>query len=505
MATTTASAGLSPREALNRPLGALAMVVVLALAGTAVTAQIPHPTVLTSAAAVGVLLAVGWMLFSERYEWSLAILMLYIGLADGFLKLSTGSSQITLVRDLLLYAIAAGALVRMAVNRTTPSFPPLTGWVVAWVAVVVVQLANPEDGTLLHSLASLRPHLEWIPLFFLGYLTIRSKKRLRAFLVLLLAIAAANGVVGLIQQNMTPAQLSGWGPGYAKALKGESSVSARNFTDEEGVERNRPFALGGDIGFGGAVGYMAIPAALALLGMSLPPGARMLVGLLTIGVVLAVITSAARVQIVAAVVSALAFAALTVTSRGGMRVVLGTAVGLAIGYGAVAFVFSHSEQGAFDRFNTITTPGEAVSTAYAYRAPVLALVPDYATEIPLGAGIGSSGPAGSFAGQQTNRRYNGESEPTFLLIEAGVPGLLVMLGFNLVLIYLSVTRIRRLADREARVLLTAVAAPLFALLVSGLAGITTAAVPGAPYLWFAAGVLSYWLLGPGAPRQWSSA
>src|SRR5262249_9170155 len=157
-----------------------------------------------------------WMLLSERYEWTLVALMLYLGLADGYLKLSTGSSNVTLVRDLLLYAIAAGALIRMAVRRQAPTLPPLSGWVIAWLVVVGVQLANPHDGTLLHSLASLRPHVEWIPLFFLGYLILRSRKRIRVFLVLLLVVASANGIVGLIQQNLTPQQLAGWGPGYSR-------------------------------------------------------------------------------------------------------------------------------------------------------------------------------------------------------------------------------------------------------------------------------------------------
>src|SRR5262249_24361692 len=155
-----------------------------------------------------------------------------------------------------------------AVRREKVTLPPLTGWVIAWLVVIAVQIANPYNGTLIHSIASVRPHAEFVPLFFLGYLVVRSKTRIRNFLLLLLAIAAVNGVVGLVQQNMSPDQLAGWGPVYEKALKGESSVATRTFADDEGNERNRPFALGGDIGFGGAIGYLAVPAALALLSLA---------------------------------------------------------------------------------------------------------------------------------------------------------------------------------------------------------------------------------------------
>ncbi len=499
MTTAAASslAGLRGRAPLGPAARALAMAGVLALAGLAISVRVPAPTPAMTIAVAGVLAASAWMLASERYGWSLAILMLYVGLADGYLKLSTGSSQVTLVRDLLLYAIAAGALIRIAVRRDVPDLPPLTGWVVAWLAVVAVQVANPHNGTLLHSVASVRPHAEWVPLFFLGYAVLRSRARIRAFLVLLLVVAAANGVVGLVQQSIAPDQLAAWGPGYEKALKGESSVSARAFADEEGTERNRPFALGGDIGFGGAVGVLAVPAALALLGLGLRPGMRALVVVLSVGVAIAILTSAARVHVIGGVVAILAFVGLTVTSRGGLRTVAGVALGLVVAYAAIGFLFSQSESGSFDRYESIDSPGKAIVTAYEYRRAVLADIPEYVVNIPLGAGIGSKGPAGSFAGGGSGQRLNGESEPTFLLIELGVPGLAVMLAFNLMLVFLSVSRIRKIEDWETRVLLTAVAAPLFASLATWLAGASTATTPGAPYLWFAAGVLSYWLLGDG--------
>jgi hypothetical protein len=480
------------------PANALATAGVLILASLAITAEVPSPSPLMVVVVPAVFALVAWMLVSERYEWTLVVLMLYIGLADGYLKLRTDTQSVTLLRDALLYAIATGALVRIAVRRERVSLPPLSGWVIAWIAVVAVQVFNPYNGTLLHSIASVRPHLEWVPLFFLGYLIMRSRARLRNFLLLLLVVAAANGIVGLVQQNLTPEQLASWGPGYERALNGESSVSARTFADEEGNDRNRPFALGGDIGFGGAVGFLAVPAALALIGLSLKPPVRIAIGALSIGVVLAIITSAARVHVIAGVVAVLAFAGLTVTSRGGLRAVLAIAAGVAIGYVALGFLFSHGEKGDYDRYQSISNPSAAVDTAFEYRGGVIAKVPDYAEEIPLGAGLGSRGPAGSFAGGAGRAGFNGESEPTYLLIELGLPGLLVMVGFNLALLYLSVTRIRRIEDRETRVLLTAIAAPLFALAATWFAGVATASVPGAPYMWFAAGVLSYWLLTPGS-------
>lgn len=508
MATTTASAALSrpprpnPFGLLLRPLGGLATAILLIALGLGVTAKTPHPSALFLIAAVVIGVATAWFLINERYEWSLALLVLYLGLADGYLKLRTGSSGATLIRDLLLYAIVVGALVRAAVRHQAITLPPLSGWVIAWILVVVVQVANPHDGTLVHSIASFRPHLEFVPLFFLGYLVMRSKARLRAFLALLLVVGAANGIVGLIQLNLTPGQLAAWGPGYAKAINGEGSVSQRGFVSEDGVAKNRPFGLGGDSGFGGSVGFVAVPAVLALLTLPLPPLKRLAVAALSAGVVLAVFTSEARTVIIAAIIAALAYAGLTITSRLGTRALLTVGIAFLAAIAVIGVLVNSTEEGSFSRYNTITSPSEAITTAYNYRSSVIAQVPKYIVEIPFGGGFGSKGPAGGFGGANTNR-LNAESEPTFLMIEVGVLGLAVMLGFNLTLFRLALTRIRFVPDRETRLLLAAIAAPLFAIFAGWFAGIATATVPAGPYLWFAAGVLSYWLLGEGS-RRWSN-
>ena len=157
------------------------------------------------------------MALNERYEWSLVVLILYVGLADGYLKLSTGSSNATLLRDLLLYAIVVGALIRFVVRGRTLELPPLSGWVFAWVGVVLIQLANPSNGTMMHSLSALRPHAEWVPLFFLAYFVMRSNARIKGFLLLLVVVAATNGVVGLIQIQPHPGRALGLGPGIRES------------------------------------------------------------------------------------------------------------------------------------------------------------------------------------------------------------------------------------------------------------------------------------------------
>ena len=482
----------------GRPATAFAAAISLTAVGLLIITSLPAGIPVAGLMAAGIVALSAWMLITPRYGLTLAALMLYVGLVDGYLKLKTGSDYLTIARDVLLYAIAAGAIIRATVGRERISLPPLTGWVVAWLVVVGIQVFNPANGTFLHSVAAVRPHVEWVPLFFFGYLLMQDKRSLKVFLGLFVLIAAINGVVGLAQFNMTPEQLASWGPGYEQKVLSQEDVAGRAFVDDEGTLRTRPFALGSDQGFGGILGLMAVPAILALLAIAARPPVRAAVLLLAAGCVLGIVTSQARVAVVGAVVAALAFAALTVTSRAGFRTVM--AVGLAglLAYGTVTILEGDSDPGSFDRYGSIATPADAVATAYDYRSDTIALVPEYVADFPLGAGIGSKGPGASFTGSGTGGKgLNAESEPTYLVIELGIPGLFVLLGLNLKLFALSIGRIRRVADRDLRVLLTAIAAPLFALFATWLVGVSSATTPSAPYFWFAAGVLAYWLAGDG--------
>jgi O-antigen ligase len=215
---------------------------------------------------------------------------------------------------------------------------------------------------------------------------------------------------------------------------------------------------------------------------------------LSVGIALAVVTSQARVAIIGAVVAILAFMVLATSSRRVFRLVGGLAVGLTIGYVAISALTSSTNSHLFDRYSSIS-PSSFLSTSVNYRSETIGhALPNDIVKYPLGVGIGKVGPASNSAGGAgSGFHYNAESEPNYAVLELGIPGLLLLIGFQVRLLVLSVN-IRRLKDLELRLLLAALAAPLFAMFAMGWVGITTASTPGAPYLWFVAGTLSYWLI-----------
>ncbi len=453
---------------------------------------------LTIALGVTALAAIAiWMFFSERQEWPLAVLAVYLGCVDGYVKLSSGSSLATLGRDVLLYAIVLGILARAALRHQHLTLPPLGGWVLAFTALVLVQLFNPADGGLVHSLGALRPHLEFVPLFFLGYQVMRTPTRLRRFFVILLVCSVANGIVNLIQYDLTPAQLSSWGPGYAADINGTGSVSGRVFVDAAGQSKVRPFGLGGDLGAGGNVGMLSIGAALALLFLGASSPIRWLGLLLCFGPPLAVITGQSRSTLIAAILAVVFFMVLATSTRRLVPALAALLAGMLITAAVINVVASHAGSSIFDRYATVT-PANLGATTQQSRGGSIDIIPNEAVDYPLGGGLGSVGPASAFAGG-ASQRLNGETQFTFYISELGLPGLALMLCFNLRLLGGSLRRIRRL-EHERRVLVAGVAAGVAGLFVEWASGPPTASSPGAPYFWFAAGILAYWLTRNPAPE-----
>lgn len=442
-----------------------------------------------------------WLVFSANYRVTLAVVMLYLGLLDGVIKLKLDNPVATLGRDVLLYSIVFGAVARMALSRRQVRLPPLSGFVLAFVVIVLVQIFNPGTDGVLRGLAAARPHLEFVPLFFFGYIVMRTQRTLRTFLLLLCVIAAANGIVSLIQFNLTPDQLSSWGPGYDKLINGAGQVSGRTFYDAAtGSKFLRPFGLGPDTGFGGYVGVLAVPAVLALMGTATRRWAGRLGAPLGIGIVLAVATSQTRSAVVAAVVAFVAFVLLAVALRRWAMTLLGVAALLALAIGLSSALSGSGNGAALSRYDSIS-PSKVISATLSSRGGSLDKLPAYIQDFPLGAGLGHVGPGSSFgttvAREQT---LSGETEFNFLVVELGIAGLLVFLVLHMKLLTLSV-RVRKVPDPETRLLLAGCAAPLFGIAASWLTGPISAGTPTSPFLWFTAGVLAFWLVRPAATHR----
>jgi hypothetical protein len=492
-------AGLTTGRAVGRQVLTAAGLACVGLFAFVVALRVNSPSTLGIIGVAAGLPLLAYCFVSTRIERSLAALLLYIGLLDGYIRLKTGNFNLTLLRDVLLYAIAAGALARELRSRDGLRLPPFSGWVVAFVAVVLVQLANPGSGTVAHMFVAVRPHIEFVPLFFLGYVILRSEERLRIFFMLLVVVAAANGVVSLIQFNLSPEELSAWGPGYQERISGVGDVAARVFVTEDRQFLVRPFGLGSDIGFGGSIGLLALGPTVALITLARRYATGKVALLLCWGPLLGIVTSQGRTIIIASVVTLLSYVALTTAAR---RLVPTMGAVLTLGLVAVvglSTIHGSSQSGSWDRYKTIA-PSKLLDTADNSRGVSIARIPALAVEYPFGGGLGSVGPAGKFDGGG-RVGLDGETQFTFLVSELGIAGLVILIGFHLKLLLLCARRIRSYERPEARTLLAAVAASLTAMGATWLSGPASSASPWSPFFWLVAGALAWWLVGQPSPPK----
>lgn len=483
-------------------LAAAAVLVPLAMA-LFISDQVARPNwLLTGAVIVGACVLM-FLIFNSRLEVSVAVLGVYLACMDGPVKLfSGGGTSVSVLRDVLIYSVAAGALARLAVRREPIRLPPLTAWVLVFVALVLVEALNPNTNGTLKILGGYRQQLEWVPFFFFGYAVMRSTRRFRQLFVLLALVALANGAVSAYQSRLSPQQMASWGPGYAEKVLGTGGVSGTTYSSE-GEGHVRPLGLGSDVGFAGSVGMITLPAVLALLATA-RWRRRWVLPLLAIGPLLGIATAQQRTSVLGALAALIGFGLFSLSAgRQVIRPLLAMGAVLLLGVGVVTVLSSTEGSSAFARLSSIA-PEKVASTAPDYKEVSLKQIPNDIANDPFGFGLGTAGAASGFGGRTTvqleGHGFSSETEFNFIMNEVGLPGLVLWVAFMFMLLWMAATRLRNVPDVETRIDLAAVFAALCGFALTGFAGAFSAGQIGA-YFWFIAGVAAYWLAGPGqAPR-----
>jgi hypothetical protein len=462
-----------------------------------VTVAFPHASLLLVLGMIAGALGVVALVAYGRLEVTVTLVLLYLALLDGPVKMLIGSREATAaIPDVLIIAVSAGALLRMLARRQRLTLPPLSGWVIAWVLVVLVNAFNPKTQSVLAALAGFRQHLEFVPFFFFGYALIRSKRRFRQLFIIAGVAATASGVVGAYQTTLSPSQLASWGPGYQTLIHPEHGAGRVYFS--EGETRVRPPGLGSEAGASGAIGRTALPMCLALVAITRRKK-RWIAALLALGSMLAVVVGLGRLPLISAALGVLVFAGLATLAGRRVSRTLGTLIAivvLAIPVGAI--VVTSLRAGTFKRYESLGLTSETTE----HKESAWSQVPEEVAASPLGYGLGNSGATAATVGANQNllegHGLGSETEYNVLVKELGLAGLIL---WPLIAIYVSllvVRRIRGVRDGDLTICLAGTLAAFVPLPIEGFSGFLGTSLPGGgAYYWFAIGVVAYWFAGPG--------
>jgi hypothetical protein len=474
------------------------MVLVPAITALAVTIGLPNTSIFVVLAIIAGLVGVFALMTYQRLEVTVTLVIVYLGVLNGPVKLFFSGREITAsMQDVVILAVAGGALFRAAARRERMKLPALSGWVVAWVVLVVVNAFNPKTESFLHILGGFRQNLEYVPFFFFGYLLLRSKDRFRKLFILLGIIATLNGIVTAYQTTLSPSQLASWGPGYAALIKpeGKSKGSGRVYFSE-GEARVRPPGLGSEAGSSGTIGHIVLPMCLALL--VIVRRKKWLVAGLCVGTAIAVLVSLSRLTLVGSVLGVICFlgyAALAGRKFG--RTMAWMLVFLALLIPAGALVVSALRKGTFKRYENLGTG----SSTTLHKENSWDKIPKYAAASPFGFGLGNSGAVSGLGGHSNNllegHGLTSETEYNVLIKELGVPGLIL---WPVMIIYISLLAAKgmpRIRDGDIAICLAGTLGAYGPLLIEGGSGFLSASPITGPYIFAVVGICSYWFMGPG--------
>ena len=153
--------------------------------------------VLGSAAAV--LVAAG-TLISLSNAFAGLVILLFVSVIDGFLKALSPSFFVLLIKDYFLGLCLLGWLLRRALREPSEAMSQrLAAPILLFTAFVIAQVSNPNAPDLRTALAGVRAWVIWLPLFFIAYDVISTRKRFDWLLGAMLASALLMAVYGLFQ------------------------------------------------------------------------------------------------------------------------------------------------------------------------------------------------------------------------------------------------------------------------------------------------------------------
>lgn len=465
-----------------------------AITAIAVTIALPNESILALLAIIAGLVAIVALMVSSRLEVTVALITIYLGMINGPIKLLLGGRELTAsFQDVIILAVSAGALMRIMMRRERVRLPALSGWVIGWVVLVLVNAFNPHTESLLHAIGGFRQQLEFVPFFFFGYVLMRSKRRFRQLFVIMGVMALANGAVAAYQTGLSPGQLESWGPGYEALI--HPTVGTGRVYFSEGEARVRPPGLGSEAGYSGAIGHIALPMCLALLVISRKR--RWIAILLCLGALIGVFVGLGRLPLIGAALGVVTFIAYAVLS--GRKVFRSLLALLAITILVIptgVLVVSALRPGTFKRYEKLSLGSETTL----HKENAWSKIPKYAAEAPFGFGLGNSGAVAGVGGRSSNA-LNGagltsETQYNVLIKEVGVPGLILWPAIILYVSIIIAIGLRRIPDSDIAICLAGTLAPFAPLLLEGSSGFLSASTADGPYYWFAVGVAAYWFARP---------
>ena len=134
---------------------------------------------------------------------------------DGFLKGLSPGWHTQLLKDYLLaICLLRWAWLSVLGHRRRSVRHPLSVPIIIFAGWCAVQLLNERNPNVIMSLTNLRAWIIWLPVFFLAYDYMRTRKQVERFVVFVFLVMAPLAVYGIVQYQIGLDHLFRLGPGF---------------------------------------------------------------------------------------------------------------------------------------------------------------------------------------------------------------------------------------------------------------------------------------------------
>ena len=423
--------------------------------------------VLGSAAAV--LVAAGTLASLSNAFVGLVVL-LFVCTIDGFVKALSPSLLVLLVKDYFLGLCLLTWLVQRAAREPSEALSQRLALPILLFAVfVVAQVSNPNAPDTRTAIAGVRAWVLWLPLFFIVYDTINTRKRFDWLIGVMLALALLMAVYGLVQYTIGLEHLLPLSQVFRDYAARYGWYSA------EGVRRARVFST--TVSPGTLASAMALCGVLAIGAFFYwrSRSARIFAMGTGVACFTAMVLSGTRSALLAAVFGVIAM--LLVARRPRLLVVAGV-IALIVGEWASA-----ASGGAI---------GERVGTlwrnrSYTIERPTYPLRRGFAVALdyPMGVGVGTGvGVADRLQGD-VERHQVGLIENDFgrAFAELGLPGGCLFIYMIWIIVTQAFNAQRKLTHPRFKLMGTGMFGATLSLLTLLMVGAALYGAPAAPFFW----------------------
>lgn len=394
----------------------------------------------------------------------MVLYLLYLTLLEGVLKqFAKGDSTLTLLvyplRDIMLWILFARAyLIEKPLTQNSPQkgfhkVNILILFFVLWILAKLLFLV-PNSSNPMGILIAIRPYLEWIPLFYLGYRYLNDQKTIIKMSFILLITTSINAVVAVVQYFLGPYWLASLSQGYSIFV----FDNGRSVAGSAGQALLRPPGLGNDMGFSGVLALISVPFLLYLYlnySHKHQPGAKLVLFVFSVLIILGVISSTSRsmLLIFIAEIFLLAIYLIFLNIKGRWN------IALIIGIISLTFYFvAATSPILLDRYQSISSPSTLWTTfsqKEGFRLNRVTNLPNLVLNYPLGTNVIGTGAASGFISNINGAPQNSETpfaenQFEYTLLDLGLPGLILWLSVHIACLAMIIKVYRKSADHQVK-------------------------------------------------------